>query len=72
MQISADDDVLFVNAYNDVFRIKKEVNLRVSEGRGCLHSMPSGSRIGEVNLRVSEGRGCLHTMPSGSRIGEAN
>ena len=49
MQIGADDDVLFVNADNGDFRIKKEVNLRVSEGRGCLHTMPSGSRIGEAN-----------------------
>ena len=48
MQISADDDVLLVNADNGDFRIKKEVNLRVSESRGCLHTMPSGSRIGEA------------------------
>ena len=27
MQISADDDVLLVNANNDVFRIKKETNV---------------------------------------------
>lgn len=27
MQIGADDEVLFVNAYNDVFRIKKETNV---------------------------------------------